>query len=240
MNDHADTMERIVPDLMDRNDAAARISLKLHEERYAFACRYLIPGRVLDIACGTGYGTNMLSQYSDQECTGVDISADAISYALKRYAHPRTRFIREDLMKFKDEKQFENIVSLETIEHLPEPEKVVAHLNELLRPGGQLIVSAPVTPSTDGNPYHVNDFTARSFRALFLQQGFKELACLEQKQPFTFKEVANRKKQLPGETRRGILQYYLNNPSKFFGRIRSLIIDGFNNRYLVLVLRKGS
>ena len=60
MNMPADSMERIIPDLIDPQDNAAQLSLRLHMERYQFACENLLPGRVLDIACGTGYGTRLM------------------------------------------------------------------------------------------------------------------------------------------------------------------------------------
>jgi cyclopropane fatty-acyl-phospholipid synthase-like methyltransferase len=235
MNTAAETMERIVPDLIDPHDKTAQLSLQLHIERYQFACRHLLPGKVLDIACGTGYGTRLLADWSDDVCTGVDISEEAIAYAQKRYAHERTRFICDSIMDFTSQ-GFSNIVSLETIEHMEDPGKVVAHLKSLLLPEGRLIVSAPVTPSMDANPYHVNDFTKRSFRKLFSDVGLVEVSSLLQKQPFSITEVSA-KQGRAANARKGLLKYYLSHPGKFFLRLRSVVVDGFNNKYLVLVLR---
>lgn len=232
-----ETMERIVPDLINPLDKAGQLSLQLHLERYNFACRYLLPGRVLDIACGTGYGTSLLAECSNEVCTGVDISPEAIAYAQKRYAHERTRFICESITGFTDEEKFMNIVSLETIEHIEDPKRAIAHLHSLLLSGGHLIVSAPVTPSVDANPYHVNDFTSNSFRKRFSQYGFVEVDCQEQKQPYSLKEISG-KQGMASKTRKGLLNYYLLHPVKLFLRLRSLLIDGFNNKYLVLVLKK--
>ncbi|HYE53958.1 MAG TPA: class I SAM-dependent methyltransferase [Chitinophagaceae bacterium] len=238
MSVERETMERIIPDNISEDDAAARLSLKLHLERYEFAYRHLVTGRILDIACGVGYGTYLLAECSGQNCTGVDVSGAAIEYATNRYGHPKIRFIRDELLGFRDDEGFENIVSLETIEHIPDPGKVADHLCGLLKPGGRLIISAPVTPSTDGNPYHVNDFTERSFRKLFTERGLKEIASLQQRQPYSLREVLQKKS--PGDTgkRPGLVQYYLSHPGKFFLRLRSLFADGLSNRYLVLVLTK--
>jgi cyclopropane fatty-acyl-phospholipid synthase-like methyltransferase len=233
MNADLETMERIVPDLISAQDSAGQLSLQLHIERYQFACRHLLPGKVLDIACGTGYGTRRLADWSDDVCTGVDISEEAIAYAEKRYAHEKTRFICESIMNFASQHKFNNIISLETIEHIENPAKVVAHLKSMLLPGGRLIVSAPVTPSVDANPYHVNDFTKKSFRKLFSDVGFIEVSSLMQKQPYSLKEVSGKK----DKTRKGLMKYYLSNPGKFFLRMRSLVIDGFSNKYLILILR---
>jgi SAM-dependent methyltransferase len=235
-----ETMERIVPELIPAHDAPAQLSLQLHLERYRFACEHLLPGRVLDIACGTGYGTRLLAECSTEVCTGVDVSAEAIAYAQANYAHARTQFFREELIRFDDAEQFANIVSLETIEHITHPDKVVAHLHSLLLPGGHLIVSAPVTPSVDANPYHVNDFTERSFRKLFTGKGFTEIASLKQNQPYSLREVAGKKTAKANHVRKGLVQFYLSHPGKLLLRLKSLVMDGFNNRYLVLVMRKES
>jgi len=236
MNIHTDTMERIIPDNIQKDDAAAQLSLKLHLERYQFACKHLLPGRVLDIACGMGYGTRMLADCSGQNCVGVDISADAISYANNRYAHTGIKFVNAALMDFHDDEKFENIVSLETIEHIHDPDRVVDHLRTLLKPGGRLIISAPVTPSTDGNSFHVNDFSERSFRKLFTSRGFKEIGSLEQSQKYLLRDVVGKKSSRGMETKRSLIKYYLTHPVKFFLRLRSLLSDGLCNRYLVLVL----
>lgn len=244
MSSGEDTMERIVPDLVDKQDKAAQLSLQLHVERYQFACRHLVPGKVLDIACGTGYGTRLLADWSDGPCTGVDISPDAIAYAKKRYAHERTQFVCSSLLDFTaneaaQQVKYNNIVSLETIEHLEDPGMVVRHLTSLLAPGGRLVVSAPVTPSVDANPFHVNDFTQRSFRKLFAGNGLVEVSSLLQRQPYSIAEVSGGKGRA-ANARKGLLQYYLAHPSKFLLRLQSLLKDGFNNKYLVLVLRNGT
>ena len=236
-----DTMERIVPDQVRPDDVAAQRSLSLHLQRYMFACEHLSPGRVLDIACGTGYGTWQLAQCSNDVCTGVDVSAEAIEYASNRYAHARTRFVCSDILHFttgSHDNGFHNIVSLETIEHIPDPEKAVKHLYNLLLPGGRMIVSAPITPSVDANPFHVNDFTPGSFRKLFKTLGLIEKTSFVQKQPYSLKEIFSKKRNGTGHIRKGLLSYYAAHPGKFFLRVRSLLADGLTNKYLVLVLEK--
>ena len=233
-----DTMERIVPDHVNDGDAAAQLSLQLHLERYQFACQHLLPGNVLDIACGTGYGTWQLAECSNGMCTGVDVSAEAIAYAATRYAHPRTRFLCSDIFRFENDMRFQNIVSLETIEHLPDPARAAAHLYSLLLPGGRLIVSAPITPSVDANPFHINDFTPDSFRRLFTGFGLTEKVSFIQKQPYSLKDVFSKKREETGRIRKGLISYYASHPGKFFLRVRSLLKDGLTNKYLVLVLEK--
>ena len=91
-----------------------------HFERY-YECIKIL-GRVgsnelwLDCACGSGYGTNLLSNFV-QHAIGYDINKDAIEYAKKTYKTPDCTFI-DDLSVISDQ-QFDAILSIETIEHMP-------------------------------------------------------------------------------------------------------------------------
>jgi len=155
-------MERIIPDKL--NDRFGLASLRLHYERYHFAGKNIVPGRVLDIACGTGYGSYLLaSEYQNfiSEIVAVDISRESIAYAHQRYAHPKIKFVVQDALSFSDHRKFDSIVTLETIEHLQNPSSLISILYCLLNVGGMLVASAPVTPSTDINSYHLNDFTKK-------------------------------------------------------------------------------
>ena len=62
MQPAADSLERLVPDTLDPDDATGRATFELHLERYRFASGHLRPGRALDLACGVGYGTALLAE----------------------------------------------------------------------------------------------------------------------------------------------------------------------------------
>ena len=234
------TMERIVPDQL--TDRFGLTSLQLHYDRYRFAGTNIRPGRVLDIACGTGYGTYLLaSEFGDfiSEIVGIDISAESISYARQRYGLPKIKFIQHDALTFYDVNKFNSIITLETIEHLPDPAAFIRGLYDLLLPGGVLIVSAPVTPSTDINPYHLNDFSEKSFHALFAPHSFTTKDSLHQTHHISFKDVFGRKKNQRAEgMRKNIIAHYLSHPQILFARVRSIFEDGFSNKYTALVLQK--
>ncbi len=138
-----DSLERIVPTAVDQGETTGGEALGLSLERYAFASRHVRPGRLLDVGCGVGYGTHLLAAGGPVgiEARGVDIAPEAIAYAREHYGGPRTAFEVHDAMSFSDPRGFDSIVSIETIEHLPDPAGFVARLAGLLRPGGVIVAS---------------------------------------------------------------------------------------------------
>jgi SAM-dependent methyltransferase len=236
------SLERIVPDQMDDQDAFDMKTLQLHIERYAFAIRNGKPGNVLDIACGAGYGSFQLSQsekYAQSKITAVDIDQTAIDYANKRYSNPAIHFVCADALFYVDQGAYDTIISLETIEHIKDTGLFVKKLHSLLKKDGALIVSAPVTPSTDGNPHHLTDFSVSGFKKLFKTSGFIIESEFLQVQPFSLKSILHSKNQRLSKTRKNIGKYYFRHPSVFLARIRSLFRDGLNNKYMTLALRKS-
>ena len=236
------SMERINPDDIEiAYEVTGDQTLQLHLERYRYAGQYLLPGTVADIACGTGYGSYLLATAYGKEVTQIiagDIDETTIAFARTRYQHPLIRFMVMDALCFEAGIALNNIISLETIEHLPNPAAFVQHASKQLVKGGRFITSAPVTPSMDANPYHLHDFTAASFRKMFINAGLKEVRSFIQLQPYHPLPLLQRKEERSKDLRRNILRYYLTHPGKFFLRIFSLLRDGFTNKYLVVVFEK--
>jgi trans-aconitate methyltransferase len=211
-------------------------------ERYSFAIQNGQPGFILDMACGTGYGASQIVQsekFSRSLVTAVDIDAAAIEYGKKRYANESIQFICSDALQFKNTQLFNTIVSLETIEHLRDPVTFVKKLHSLLEKGGTLIVSAPVTPSTDGNPHHLTDFTPGEFKKLFESSGFSIESQLLQIQTYSLSDIFRSNNKRIIQKRQSIAKYYLQHPGILWARIRSLFLDGMKNKYLTIALRKN-
>ncbi|MBU9713359.1 class I SAM-dependent methyltransferase [Evansella tamaricis] len=166
------TGERVIPEKMNPMNGM----LLEHIARYYFAEPF-VSGRVLDIACGSGYGSKMLAKARKKEISGLtaaDISHDAIDYAIKNYYHPLLTYRQGDIMnpKLKDEiGTFDTIVSFETIEHVEDDITFMERITALLNPGGTLILSTPFgqgrgKPSKE--PFHYHQLTVQEFKELFL------------------------------------------------------------------------
>jgi len=238
----ADSLERIVPDTLPEGDAAARATLRLHLERYDFAARHARPGRLLDLACGVGYGTaHLAARRPDlEDLVGVDVSAAAVDHARRCYADGRVRFEVADAMVYADDRGFDTVVSLETIEHVPDPHGLLRRLRSLLRPEGVLVASVPATPSTDLNPHHLHDFTAEEFRRMGRETGLRPVDELLQTQQVTIADSLFGQRFRPDNLRPNLLAYYARHPRAFARRLLCTLRFGLSPRYLTVAwLREG-
>ncbi len=144
-----------------------------HMHRYAFAVPMSQGRRVLDAACGEGYGSRLLAA-SAAAVTGVDIDAQAIAHARGRYGNTSSlKFEVGDataLDAFPDA-SFDLIVSFETLEHVHEQQRMLAGFQRLLAAGGALLISSPdkanYTDATGvSNPFHVRELYRAEFESL--------------------------------------------------------------------------
>ncbi len=233
---NAASLERILPDELAANEATGSETLQLHIERYQFARQHLVRGTLLDMACGVGYGTALMSENPQiTRAVGVDISAGGVEYATQRYRRERASYICSEALEFQPGEQFNNVVSLETIEHVDDPESLFAHLVSLLAPNGRLIASVPVTPSVDGNPHHKSNFSINSFTRMGDRFSLNCVTRLCQVQPFNPLAVALKTEARTTSVRRGLPSFYLRHPSHLLLRVWSTLRHGFVNKYITLV-----
>ncbi len=158
-----------------------------HIERYLLAASLLKPGwRVLDIACGVGYGSFLMAErVAGVEVDGVDVAEEAIAYAREHYAHGNVRYGLGDALTSELRKaHYDAVVSFETLEHLSDDRRFMERLYDAVRPGGRLILSSPnedVLPfSPSSFPYHVRHYTSREMEELLKECGFYVLVRLSQ------------------------------------------------------------
>ena len=233
------SIERLYPPDLDPANPADQASLDIHLQRYEFAARHLAGSRVLDMAGGCGYGTALLAErHPDKQIIGVDIDPEAIAYASRHYQRANLHYVCANAESFSAEPGFDSIVSLETIEHLPSPQRLVANFARLLAHDGRVIASVPITPTLDGNPHHLHDFSRRSLLALFRQQHlYPEPAELEQIQPWQFRGLFSKRPDHSKQHRsegvgNAVLGYYRQHPSYLLKRLAAILRYGFGNRYL--------
>ncbi len=143
-----------------------------HMVRYAFAASFVGGKRVLDITCGSGYGSQFMALQGASEVVGVDIDKSAIEYARKLHQHQLVSYLQADAHSVPqlEDASFDVIVSFETIEHLERPRDFLLELRRLLKPGGQLFLSCPndyrVSPWI--SEFHIHKFKFTEFRDLIV------------------------------------------------------------------------
>jgi 2-polyprenyl-3-methyl-5-hydroxy-6-metoxy-1,4-benzoquinol methylase len=150
------TDERMVP------ESAGTSTFWEHVYRYAFASRFVRGKRVLDIACGEGYGAAALQKAGAAHVIGVDVSESACLHARKRYGLDARPGTAEEIPL--PDNSVGVIVSFETIEHVPNPSRFLDECVRVLVPGGRLVISTPnkeVYTDRLGarNPYHCSEMT---------------------------------------------------------------------------------
>jgi cyclopropane fatty-acyl-phospholipid synthase-like methyltransferase len=165
MKHHETTIEFFTPKL--GLDVTAYIAVEQkqgihHVGRYQWACEVLKlrqPRRVLDIACGAGYGSFMMAQaLPNAEIIGGDYDQRAIDYAKQTYQLSNLRYFQADVVTWKssEEKslqQFDAITSFDTIEHLLHREIALLRMAENLSDNGALLLSTPSgRPQSTLNP----------------------------------------------------------------------------------------
>jgi ubiquinone/menaquinone biosynthesis C-methylase UbiE len=152
------------------------IIAEIHRERYRFAARLVLEGRVLDIACGIGYGSKILAQEDKvKQVIGVDVSSEAIHAAKQKFGGNKLSFqlASGERLPFQDN-CFDSVVSLETIEHMAKPVCFLAELRRVLRPGGVIVISTPnrrfhsCGRRKPWNPYHTVEYEPLEFRSTLL------------------------------------------------------------------------
>ena len=156
-----------------------------HWHRYAVTAPLLRGRRVLDAACGEGYGSSLLAA-SAASVVGVDVSPDAIAHATERYAGPNVQFLTASVTSLPlADASVDAVVSFETIEHLAAQREMLAEFRRVLSPSGFLVISSPNRPvynedADAANHYHVRELD-RDELAQLLGAGFPHQAWYAQR-----------------------------------------------------------
>ena len=160
------TGERTLPDVPEENYWFRR-----HLAVYEWIAARCRGKRVVDMACGEGYGSDLLAASGAASVAGVDANPEAHQHARLRYRRPNLRFERDLVESFAE--PCDAVVFLQTIEHVEDAEGILAHFRSMLAPGGTAYVSTPnlLTLAPPGaeksdNPWHLREYRAAEFREL--------------------------------------------------------------------------
>jgi SAM-dependent methyltransferase len=161
------TGERTLPDVPAENYWYRR-----HLAVYEWIAKRVAGGTVLDMACGEGYGSDVLAR-SAARVAGVDGNPEAHEHARLRYTRPNLRFEWGAVETFGEPGTYDAVVFLQTIEHVIDPPAVLAHFRRILKPGGVAYVStpnvlklAPKGQAKSDNPWHLREYRAAEFGEL--------------------------------------------------------------------------
>jgi len=156
-----------------------------HLHRYALAFGLAKSKRVLDIACGEGYGANLLARVA-AKVIGVDLDADAIVHAKAKYPRRNLRFIQGTCLAIPcEDHSIDLVASFETIEHISEHDAFLSEIKRVLVPGGILVISSPHKAeyqkvSEPANPFHEAELDHDEFVQL-LTKTFKYCVAAKQR-----------------------------------------------------------
>ncbi len=164
--------------------ACGRQMIYEHVHRYAIGTRLAAGKRVLDVACGEGYGANLLARTAST-VVGIDLDEATIEHANRKYRRQNLQFLVGSCEELPFEsRSIDLVVSFETIEHVQEQEQFLNEIKRVLIASGLLIISSPNKKEYSDvngakNPFHRSELYHRDFAKL-LRSKFKE--CLIGKQ----------------------------------------------------------
>jgi SAM-dependent methyltransferase len=157
------TGERTLPDVPEENYWFQR-----HLVVYRWIAERVRGRRVVDLACGEGYGSAELARTA-ASVVGVDANPEAFEHARAKYK--QVAFERNMIELWDGD--VDCVVFLQTIEHVPDPDGVLEHIRELIGPDGVAYVStpnvltlAPKGEERSGNPWHVREYRPDEYREL--------------------------------------------------------------------------
>lgn len=162
--------------------------IERHKSRYRFASKQLTDDQVvLDCACGSGYGSDILKDHC-KKVIGVDIDSKAIDFANSKYKADNLSYLCRDIGKLSNNLEKVNtVVCLNTLQHVADPRILLDGIMKVLKNEGQLIISAPVREASRENPtneFHVLEFTHDDLKSV-LDHYFQQVEiCLQDQGKF--------------------------------------------------------
>lgn len=191
------TGERFIPTTEDDTEITIE-----HFQRYN-AIKKLVKGKtVLDAACGEGYGTYLLSEYTAQ-IYGVDIDEETVKEARKKYIGSNIEYLNASIEKLPfEDHSFDIVVSFETIEHVDEDiqKRFLSEIKRILKNDGLLIMSTPNKAIYSdefnfNNEFHIKEFYYDEF-VDFIQKKFKNIEVYKQYKEIGYFLTSNKEESI--------------------------------------------
>jgi len=170
-----------------------------HLHRYAIATELVKGKKVLDIACGEGYGANLLAKYA-AHVTGIDIDERTIEKAKNKYKAANITFKTGSAQQIPAENNNYDVVTcFETLEHLSDHDKMLAELKRVLAPAGVLVISTPEKKNYSDipnykNPFHEKELYGHEFKELLNR--FFTHTCFYSQVSFSGSAIHDERKQM--------------------------------------------
>ena len=167
------TGERTLPDVPEENYWFRR-----HLAVYEWIAERVGGLRVADLACGEGYGSEVLARVA-AAVVGVDANPAAHEHARLRYRRSNLRFVRGLVEEF--DEPCDAITFLQTIEHIHEPEALLRRFARIapvayISTPNRLTLAPPGAEKSE-NPWHLREYTLAEYREL-LEPHFSRVAIL--------------------------------------------------------------
>lgn len=145
-----------------------------HRQRYNWVSQFIKDKRVMDIACGTGYGSYMMATEGGAKyVAGCDIEQDAVTYAGIKHKAANLSYEVQDATTIQKNELFDVVVSFETVEHIRNTKAYLEALHRHLTDDGIFIVSTPISAKdedlTPKNIYHVIEWGFKRFQEVVSQ-----------------------------------------------------------------------
>jgi 2-polyprenyl-3-methyl-5-hydroxy-6-metoxy-1,4-benzoquinol methylase len=172
-------MKRVERCSLEDTKHANKLVISEHLAHY----RLILPrlkGRVLDAGSGEGFGVDMMRK-AGLDAWGIDLSPEVVQKTNERYG---SFFKPGSITQIPyGENEFDAITCMEVIEHVPEPDAVLAlkEIRRVLRPGGVLVLSTPNVRNSIGaevNDYHFKEYTSEEMTTMLRNAGFDDIEML--------------------------------------------------------------
>ena len=177
-DDKIKSIQKKIKNLMKEEDEAQAVDSNEPINRYRFISQFIEKtDSVLDLACGKGSGTEIISHYAKEVC-GIDYDKKYITSAKLKFSKSNLKFIlgSDELLEDFGE-QFDKVISTHTMEHVSDDKLFLKRIRNSLKRNGKLILEVPrLYPYPIGKPlwpHHKREYEKNSLENLIQKVGFE-------------------------------------------------------------------